>query len=182
MLIKKSNIVRSWIFICVLLSVMGPLYGQESQKTEKADKKNTITLALGYTHIPKGASLHDTEEKGYLVPSIGLDYMRELAPRLELVIMTDLELDHYLIFDKELERENAFLILGGIGYNFFNHFNAIVGAGAEFDKHENLFVGRVGLEYSFQPGKRWLIAPAFLYDIKKGYDTYALNVAFGYKF
>lgn len=146
------------------------------------EPKNTFVVSFGYTHIPKGAELDAEESDGFFVPSIGLDYARVVGRKWEVGVMLDFELDHYLIVEKELERENAFIGVVGVAYNPIAHLLLFTGAGVEIEKNKHLFVYRLGLDYSFYFGHHWAIVPAFYFDWKEDYDTYAFSVGAKYRF
>lgn len=151
-------------------------------QSHESESLNVIISSFGYTFIPAGAEPESEEEDGFIVPTVGLDYFREVGEKWEVGLMTDLELGHYLIFDKDLDRENAFLIVATAQYKFLDNWAAIGGVGVEFEKNENLKILRVGVERSFQLGKGWKLGIPLVLDYKKGYDTWALAVSFGKKF
>jgi len=51
-------------------------FAQESGYEQ--EKKNLITVALGYTYLPKGAAPDAHEADGVFTPSIGLEYFRRV--------------------------------------------------------------------------------------------------------
>ena len=157
-------------------------FAQEQHGEESQELKNGVILTFGYTHIPMGTELNSPEAEGFFVPTFGLDYVREISHKWDVGIMLDYELDHYLIAEKELERENAFIIIARAGYNLIDHLSILAGAGIEIEGHKNLFVFRLGAEYGIHFSKHWMIAPAFFFDWKEGYDTYALSLGVGYNF
>ncbi|MCF6171200.1 MAG: hypothetical protein L3J66_09510 [Bacteroidales bacterium] len=153
-------------------------FAQEHEK----EKKNLLTVALGYTYIPKASTLDAEEATGIFVPTIGLDYFRRLHPRWEIGIMADIELGEYVVFEKELNRENAVLLTAMVNFNLSKHINFLAGGGMEFEKHKNLGIIRLGGEYVFKLPKNWVIAPGVFFDFKEGTDTWSLSVAIGKEF
>lgn len=187
--LKSSSIMRYlWSLFTLLfviqLSFFQLAYGQEGEEREREEEneeenrfemetRNFLSLSFGYTYIPKGAELDATEEEGFFVPSLGIDYMYRLTPRWEIGTMMDVELDHYLVFEKDLERENAFIatIIGL--YKVTPRFSVYAGGGIEFETHENLAVFRIGVDSPIPLGREWVMAPTFLADFKEGYDTWS---------
>ena len=163
-----------------------PVFGQEergeNEGGQEEEGKHTIFLGFGYTHIPQGGNLEDTEANGYLVPTIGLDYLYKISPKWEIGTMMDLELDHYLVVDQELERENAFIVTAVGLYRLLPHLSLFAGAGMEFEHHKNLVIFRVGIDSPFFLRKGWVIVPSFAYDLKEDYNTWSLKVSFGKEF
>ena len=165
--------------LLIVTFLFGNLFAQE---TEHEEKKHLLTGALGYTYIPQGASGHSEAADGVFIPSIGLDYFYSISHRLEIGIMTDLELGEYIIFGKDLHRQNAIVVVGVAAFSLTNHINIFGGGGMEFEKHHNLAVIRLGSEYSFHLKKDWVIAPGMFFDFKEGIDTWSISVAFGKEF
>ncbi len=93
----------------------------------------------------------------------------------------DWELDHYIIFDKELERERAVMLIVSGSYSLLPKLNAIVGGGIELERHENLAVFRLGLEKTFRLSDRLYLGIPFLFDVKKGFDTWSLSASLIYE-
>ena len=172
--------LKSALLILVFIVFSSCAFAQESE--DKQEKKNLVTVALGYTYIPKGAAPDAHEADGVFTPSIGLDYFRRVHSRWEIGLMADLELGEYVIFEKELNRENAFLLAVMANFNLTKHINFFAGGAMEFEKHKNLGIIRFGGEYVFKLQKDWIISPGFFYDFKEGIDTFSLSVAFGKEF
>jgi hypothetical protein len=96
--------------------------------------------------------------------------------------MMDVELDHYLVVDQDLERENAF-IAAVIGlYKVTPRFSLFAGGGIEIEDHGNLAVLRVGADSPIPLGRDWILAPTLIFDFKEGYDTWSLAVSIGKEF
>ncbi|MFT4754048.1 MAG: hypothetical protein ACI9GM_000616 [Salibacteraceae bacterium] len=153
-----------------------------AQETKGKENKNLIVFAFGYTFVPKGASAEGAEAKGVLVPSIGFDYFREISDKFEIGAMIDLELAEYLILEKNLNREKAFLVVAVGAYKLSSNMTLFLGGGIELEKHENLAIARLGADYNFKLGADWVLGPSFFYDLKKGYDTWSLSLGIGKEF
>ncbi len=170
---RKMNIV-------VLLLLMASM--SMGQETEEKEFKNLFTIAFGYTYVPEGSAEGSLEADGVLIPAIGLDYFRRIHPKWEIGTMIDLELGEYIIAKRHLNRQNALVIAGIAAYNLTDHLTFYGGGGIELEKHENLWIGRLGGEYGYKFGRDWVIATGFFYDLKKGYDSWSFSVAFGKEF
>ena len=171
----KKILIALAILVCIV-----PI--SQAQESGEKETKHLLTGSFGYTFIPKATSIGGTEPNGIFVPSIGLDYFYRVAPKWEIGTMIDLELGDYLIFEKDLEREKA-MVVALIGtYKITKHFNLFAGGGIELERNHHLVVIRLGTEYAFYLNKGWLIAPGFFYDIKEGYDSWSLALAFGKEF
>ena len=169
---------NTYFMVLILMFLSSFTFAQEEEK----EPKHIITAALGYTFIPSGAPSGSHEEEGAFVPSIGLDYFYRLGSKWEIGIMSDLELGEYVLIQKELNRENAFLLAAVASYSLTKSLNVFAGGGMEFEKHHNLGVIRLGTEYAFKLKKGWVLAPGLLFDFKEGTDTWSLSIAFGKEF
>lgn len=175
--------IYSNILLLVIFLISGALSAQhEEHHSEEIHNKNLVMITFGYSHVPEGSHLDNADSKGIFIPSIGVDYVRAINTKWELALMMDFELDHYIIAKKELERERAFVAVLGVGYNVISHLSILVGTGIEIEQNENIYITRIGTEYNHHFGKNWVLTPSFMYDIKKGYDAYAIAVGIGYTF
>jgi len=149
---------------------------------EENELRHFVSMSFGYTYIPGGAEVSETEANGFLVPSIGLDYMYKITPRWEIGTMMDVELDHYLVVDKDLERENAFIgTIVGL-YKVTPRFSVFAGGGIEIEHHGNLGVFRFGADSPIPLGRKWILAPTIIFDFKEGYDTWSIAFSIGKEF
>ena len=168
---------RLLLLLLIILSYINS-YSQENEE----EKKNLLSISLGYTYIPQGASHEAEVADGVFIPSIGIDYLRRIHPRYEIGLMFDMEFGEYIVIDKELNRENAIAIVAIGSFSLTKHINVFAGGGIEIEKHHNLGIIRLGTEYNFRFKKGWVIAPGFIYDFKEGINTWSLSVAFGKEF
>ncbi|WP_298536357.1 hypothetical protein [uncultured Algibacter sp.] len=175
------NLNIKLLFITAFLVLSGNLFSQETLG-EESELKNSFLLNFGYTHVPGGEELEGGGNSGVFVPAIGLDYAREINERWELLLMLDLELGKYLVRSKELNRENAFMVLGGASYRVLESIHLLGGLGVEFEKNENLFVTRLGGEYIHELKGPWGLMTGVYWDYKQEYSTYSLVVGVGYRF
>ena len=175
-----NTVLRSLVILIVVACCI-PLHAQEHHhKTH--DSKNIVAISYGYVYVNKGIPIESRSSPGHLVPSVGIDYLRQLGRKWELQAVFDYELDHYVITGKDIERENAALFLLGAYYTVYDHLAIMLGAGLEWDKHHTLMVGRVGLEYGIQLGHKWVLSPGIHYDFKEIHNTSGFKVALGYRF
>ena len=170
--------------VLLLTTTAGYAQHQETKKEHvfKNQRKNIVMFSFGYTYLPDGSALHHEESEGIFVPSIGLDYKRRIDEKWAVSLFTDLEMDHYVLIDKDFNRENAFIAVVGPSYEIVEGLGSFAGAGMEFEKSQNLFVMRLGLEYGFEIGHHWIVVPQAFIDWKQSYFTYSLSIGFSHKF
>jgi len=170
------------LIVIVLNLFLSNIFGQENGEKKEKEGKHLFTGAFGYSFIPNGSSKDAVEAEGVFVPTVGVDYFYSVTNKWEIGIMTDIELGDYLIFDKELERENAFIIAVMGVYSITNNIGLLVGGGVELEKNRNLGIIRLGGEYAFKFDNGWILAPGVFYDIKEGFDSWSLLLSFGKEF
>ncbi len=173
-----KNIILFGLTMC--LTMTG--YAQEEDK-EANGKIHKIALVLGYTHIPS-AYIDGHSRSSVNAPTIGFDYFIQFSEKWKIGIVTDLEFEKYIVDfnEEELEREKALVTGVLVGYEFAKRWSILMGPGVEFEKNKNLFILRSSLEYEFELGNNWGLAPVFNYDFKKEYSTYSLGIAIGKAF
>lgn len=63
------------------------------------------------------------------------------------------------------------------GFKPGKHFTFEAGIGYEISKEENLFLTRVGAEYSLELPKEWEFVANLIYDVKwDAYDSFAFGI------
>ncbi len=170
----KKFLISTIFFLSLFSSLKTFAQGEE--------KKHLISISLGYAYIHKGASEGSESADGVLVPSLGINYFYAISQKFELGIMTDFEFGNYIIIEKDLNRENAFIAAAVASYSLTKSFYILAGGGMEFEKNKNLGIIRLGTGYSFNLKNNWLISPEILYDIKEGFDTWSFSVVFAKRF
>ena len=163
----------------MLLCQLTALQGQFSPNTES---RHRAGAGFGFTFIPLAGQLGETDARGLFVPSLRLDYLFHLHPRWALGFMANYELDHYMIVDEQIERENALgLSLVGL-FQITNHLAVYTGGGVEMEIHQNLGVFRLGMEYTIDLKKNWALVPKLYWDWKSNYNTWSFALNFARKF
>lgn len=174
--------------LCVIfLAPSMQVAGQEADTGKKApttwehDHKHLLGLGFGFTFIPLGDELGESDARGLYAPMVGLDYFYRINHRLGAGFMGALELDHYVVTDDQVQRENALnLALVGL-YSATRHLDFFLGAGVEVEQHDNLAVLRLGTQYSIDVGQHWALVPKLHFDFKENFNAWSLSVSFARK-
>lgn len=179
---KKLFLSFIYVLFIFTLSISG--YGQEQKIKVNTNSDQVggfvITVSPALTWVPQGANLDNLNEKGHFVPGLGADFFYRFLPKWEIGTMIDYEFDHYIIPRKnELERERAFVATLMFAYTINARWNIFAGAGMEFEKHENLVVGRFGGEYVIPLKKGWFIPVGSFIDFKPGFQSISLSIGIG---
>ena len=171
---KLSGLVLVLVMLFSLASI--------AQESSKKESKNIVYINLGASYIPNGSQIGSTGSKGFFIPIVGLYYYRVLSSKWKVGLMSDYQLGDYLFLDGDLERSKALAVAAVGSYSITPEFHVFGGGGIEFEKNNNLWLYRAGLEYNFNLGNGWVFAPVFTYDFKEYIDTWSLSVAFGKEF
>ncbi len=170
------------------------LYGQEkSLSKEKFEPHHSVGFVLSHAHVFEGRDALDNKTS-LAMPALGIDFSYQFHPKWALSLQTDIIIEKFKV-EKHLGSggnkeviERSYPIapaLMGI-YKPNEHWNFMFGVGEEFAKEENLFLNRMGMEYTVEIRKGWEVFGTLTYDIKwKAYDTWVLGIgiakSFGYK-
>lgn len=177
--------MRKLLFLLVLLLPVVAFaqdhsHAEEAHSAHEELKKFKVSLAFAQTYIPSH-HMHDESETTQLIPTDGIDIQYNFSHKVFAKWTNELEFLSYNLKNEDGEervRENSFLSVLTLGYEFYDKLALIAGAGYEIEKTKNLWVTRVGLEYSFSIGKDWELSPELLYDIKEDSHT-AITWGFG---
>lgn len=157
----------------ILLFLVVNVAGQEHK-----EHKHMLGAGLGFTFVPTGDELGTSDANGLFAPTLGLDYFYHFHPRWGLGFLSALELDHYVVTDDQVERENALMFsLVGI-FSATKYLDFFVGGGVEVEQHDNLAVFRLGTQYAIDVGKHWALVPKLHFDFKENYNTWSLALSF----
>lgn len=183
------KVVKSLFLLFVLFcSFYSTLFAQDhvahSSESAHSFKHFRASAAMYHTYI----NTETAEGKKYLiVPSIGFDLEYWFSEKFGLGSHNDLELISFEV-EKEghttLERENPLLLTLDALWKPYKGLVLLLGPGVEFEKTENLFVVRGGLEYEFElKSSHWDISPTIFYDSRRhAYDTFSFGLGVGKRF
>lgn len=154
---------------------------QESKTHEF--KHFRISAVLYHTYI--GTRTSDGKEM-LIVPSIGLDLEYWLNERWGIGSHNDLELISFEVEGRGgtfIEKETPVLLTVDVLWKPWKGLVLLAGPGVEFEREENLFVVRGGLEYELELGSHWDVAPTIFYDSRiDAYDTFSVGIGIGKRF
>ena len=183
---RKSRLCQRMLPVLLLFAMMqvvgqGADTGKKAPATWEHDHKHLLGLGFGFSFIPTGNALGDNDARGLFAPTVGLDYFYRINRRWGAGFLGALELDHYVVTDDQVERENALnMTLVGM-FSASKHLDFFLGGGVEVEQHDNLGVFRLGTQYSIDVGKHWALVPKLHFDIKGNYNTWNLAMSFARK-
>lgn len=183
----------------IILSIILLVFSQQlfSQHTE--DKHHTkmtssvethqhkgyfrSSISLAHTYIPQ----QTVDGKEILVfPSFGIDFEYWFNHKVGLGLHNDIELLIFEVQDTEgnyIKREYPLLSTFDVLWKPFHNISFFGGPGIEFEKHQNYFIFRIGIEGEICVSSHLDIAPIVFYDVRNGaYDTFSVGIGIGYHF
>lgn len=152
-----------------------------AQENEEFKPKIRGAIMMTNSHIPKategGKSVH-------VIPTWGFDVDYFFHPRWSAALQGDVKLQSFEVEEDnvELERSYPFALVAALHYHALRHWSFYAGPGIELESHENLFLLRVGTEYSFEITENFEIALNLIYENKdEVYDAWTFGIAFNKK-
>tara|TARA_B100000809_G_scaffold266760_2_gene331281 strand:+ start:13957 stop:14490 length:534 start_codon:yes stop_codon:yes gene_type:complete len=176
----KTNYFRNGAFILLALISL-----HTSAQEEKEEFKHfRISPVLSHTYIPTAIS---EGTKTIIVPSIGLDLEYWFSEKYGIGLHNDLELFNYEVKKERqklsIERDFPVVVTLDVLAKVYKGLGVVFGAGIEFEKSENLFIVRTGLEYEIEFSENWDLSPTFFYDYRhKEFETWSIGIGIGRRF
>ncbi len=137
---------------------------------------------MAYSHIPNA---FEGEIKVAVVPTWGIDLDYYFHPRWSAALQGDIILQSFEVDNERqviLERSYPVTLAGVLHYHALRHWSFYTGPGIELEKSKNLFLLRLGTEYSFEVTENFEIALNLIFETKEEvYDTWTFGVAFNKK-
>ena len=177
--------LRLLLFALFVTSICGPSFCQHSHEehTEKEEVlKHKISLMIGHTHVPK--AVVSTGDGGPLIiPSWGLNYSYLINEKWAIGWHNDMEISTYVVNEghgSKIERERPLIsTLVGI-FKPGKTAGFLVGIGRKFEKNQNFWVFRGGIELEYEINEYLDISPSLIYDLKESvYDSWSIGLTVG---
>ena len=153
---------------------------EEAGHGHHAFRRHKLAVFTGNTWVRKGS--HEGSSGVVLVPTFGLDYEYWINHKFAIGLHNDIERGRYLVeknHEEEVLRENAFVSALVAIVEPIHGWAIYAGSGIELEKHEHMWVVRIGTEYAWDLPKDWVIALTVAWDIKKHYDSFASGIVIG---
>jgi hypothetical protein len=174
---------KTLIFLTAGLFYTNLLFAQHegAEGKHEAETRNEISLFLGNTII---------SQSGFNLPTIGVEYIRELNHFIGIGVISELEIGSHVIQKDEagdvigdVKREGAFLILPTAFIKVYKGLIFYGGYGVEFERNENIGLMKLGFEYKLAlKNPKWLVLPNLSWDRTHLFDGFVYGVSFGYRF
>jgi len=154
-----------------------------AQETEPESFKPRIrgAIMMANSHVPKAI---EGEKKVTIIPAWGFDVDYVFHKRWSVALQGDIKLQSFEIENKDviLERSYPVALAGVLHFHCKRNWSFYLGPGYEFEQHENFFLVKVGMEYSFEITEDFEIALNLAYENKEEvYDGITFGIAFNKK-
>jgi hypothetical protein len=168
---------KTLLILLTLLAFANLGFAQEEESgVHKPQIRAAIMMAN--SHVPNS---FEGETKVAIIPTWGFDVDYFFHKRWSVALQGDVKVQSFEV-EKEgvlLERSYPVAIAGVIHYHALRHWSFYAGPGYELEKSENLFLIKLGTEYSFEITEDFEIALNLAYENKEEvYDTWTFGVAF----
>jgi hypothetical protein len=167
----------------LVLNMLILLYSGTTIAQEKAEHKPKIrgAIMMANSKVPQAT---EAGKKVAIIPTWGFDVDYFFHRRWSVALQGDVKLQSFEVEDGEalLERTNPSALSAVMHYHALRHWSFYLGPGYEFESHENLFLVKVGTEYSFEITEDFEIALNLIYENKEEvYDAWTFGIAFNKK-
>ena len=163
-----------------LVALASSSFAQEGEIGEAENHRRQIRAAImmANSHVPNG---FEGDTKVSVLPTWGFDVDYFFHRRWSVALQGDVKIQRFEVETEsgELERSFPVAFAGVIHYHALRHWSFYVGPGIELEKSENLFLVKIGTEYSFELTEDFEIALNLAFENKDNvYDTWTFGVAF----
>jgi len=138
-------------------------------------------IMMANSHVPKGT---EGQSLGIIVPSWGFDIDYFFHPKWSAALQGDIKIASFEVEEENIVLNRSFpvCLVPVIHYHALRHWSFYTGLGYEIESHENLYLWRLGTEYSFEINENFEIALNLIFENKQEvYDTWTFGIAFNKK-
>lgn len=191
--IKIKLISHILLFLIVFISLSGLAQAQDTdQKHDDEGEDGRIevdghaganylrmAIFIGHTFV----ALDDSGEKSP-IPSWGFDIEYWITHKFAVGFHNDVEILNYVIetsdHQEDIEREFPVVFTADVLYRPWKDLVVFGGIGKEFEKNQDYWVYRFGIEYEILFAHYWDICPSIFYDSRKGaFNTTSIMLGVG---
>jgi len=154
-----------------------------AQEAEPESFKPRIrgAIMMANAHVPQAS---EGEKKIAIIPTWGFDVDYVFHKRWSVALQSDIKIQSFEIENEDviLERTNPVALAAVLHFHCQRNWSFYFGPGYEFEQHENFFLVKVGMEYSFEITEDFEIALNLIYENKEEvYDGITFGIAFNKK-
>lgn len=165
------------ILLIAICSFAGWTQAQESDSKEH-EPKIRGAIMMANSHVPGATEGGKTVN---VIPTWGFDVDYFFHPRWSVALQADILLQSFEVEDGQAELARSYpvaVVMAG-HFHALRHWSFYLGPGYEMESHENLWLVRIGTEYSFEITEKFEIALNLMYENKQEvYDSWTFGIAF----
>ena len=164
-------------------AIIAQQHQQYESSSREREERNFLGFFFGNTVIYQ-SNLH--------LPTIGVEYLREISPRWGVGLVTELEIGYQVLQNKgqdnEIiihERKSALLIQPVLACRVYKGLILSAGYGIEYEhyKREKLGLFKLGLEYKLEMKKPgFYMLPSLSWDHTSEFDGLVYGMVFAFDF
>ena len=167
------------LFLFLLLSMARQVMSQEEDHKKEHAPKIRVAIMMGNSHIPQAT---EGGKSVTIIPVWGLDLDYYFHRRWSIGLQADLKVQNFEVEEEGqvLLNRNFPLSIALVGhYHALRNWSFYIGPGIELEESKNLFLVKIGTEYSFEISEQFEIALNFIYENRdEVYDGFTFGVAF----
>ena len=201
-ILPDSFFIGSLIYMVFLLTMPVGIYAQEHEEDHEENRSHAehhseensehhefkhwrIGFGIGHSYLPSGT--HVADDVGFvIIPTIGLDIQFWFSQRFGVALKSEFEFISYAIQTREgdeIEREFPLISILAALYKLKCGLALYLGAGIEYERHQNFFIGKAGIEYELELGRHWDVTPEVYYFNKDAsFGGVGVSITFGKRF
>ncbi len=155
----------------------------QHEEPEKFKSYSSLGLVISHTHVSEG--VQDNGSKKWLaLPSWALNYNFKFKPKWAIGLHIDMITENFEVEEHlnqstntTIERSYPITLAAMATFKPGKHFSFLLGAGGEFSKAGDLFLFRIGAEYSYEINEKWELNAMLTDDLKvKSYNSWSIGL------
>ena len=179
-----KHIIAFVIFLMVILQISNAQHGDEVDSKLHGDHDDThhkVTLVMAYSLLKN--QIDENTTNILVVPTFGINYDFMFHHKWGVGLHTDVVLQQFKVEKHDghetIVRENPVAICAVGLFKPLPPLTFIAGYGIELEKHENIQILRLGVEYGFHLPGNWELGFALEFDSKlNSYNSWVFGAAF----
>jgi hypothetical protein len=177
---SKFKMKKTSLILSILLIIGSTVFAQE-EASKPHKQKIRAAILMANSHVPNSVN---GDKKIFLIPTWGFDVDYFFHPKWSVALQGDVKVQSFEVEDEGvlLERSFPVTIAGVIHFHALRHWSFFAGPGYELEKNENLFLVKLGTEYSFEITEDFEIALNLAYENKEEvYNSWTFGVSLNKK-
>lgn len=168
--------MKKLLFIACLLQTVPGMAQELDEGGFNPSLRGSVMMA--YSHIPQASQ---SGKSVAVIPTWGFDLDYIFHPKWSLCTQADIKMQSFEVEEDEVVVERSYpFSLALLGhFRPFRHWSFFAGPGIEFESSRNLWIFKIGAEYSFEISETFEIGVGLMYENREEvYDGLTFGVSF----